>query len=117
MTPKTLRFRARGTALAQHHEKLDAGIKKFVGRQYLQLEPGVWGFKPTGESEEVAYRAEYVKACKDGDLWAADEATAAACGVPFDPHFGASAPAPAPTYESHDVEGPAPTHESDDHAA
>ena len=37
--------------------------------------------------------AEYVKACKDGDLYAADEATAKACGVSFDPTFGALAKA------------------------
>lgn len=91
---KKLRFRARGEALVQNLEKLEAGIKSFIGRKYLQVQPGVWGFAPTGKDEEVVYRAEYVKACKDGDLYPADAATAAACGVSFDPHFGA-APKPA----------------------
>jgi hypothetical protein len=88
MTPKKLRFRARGNALVQNHERLEARIKSFVGRTYVEVEPGQFGFKPTGADEEVAYRAEYVKACKDGDLYPADEATAEACGVSFDPSFG-----------------------------
>lgn len=90
MTPKKLRFQARGTALVQNHERLEAGIKSFVGRKFKEVEPGQHAFVPTGEAEEVAYRAEYVKACKDGDLYPADEGTAAACGVEFDPTFGAS---------------------------
>ena len=88
---KKLRFRARGSALCQHFERLDAGIKSFVGRRVQEVEPGQFGFVPTGETEEVPYRAEYVRACKDGDLWAADQETADACGVPFDPLFGAAA--------------------------
>lgn len=88
MTPKKLRFRARGQALVQNFERLDAGIKSFVGRKFVQPEPDVFGFEPTNADEEVAYRAEYVKACKDGDLYPADEATAKACGVSFDPSFG-----------------------------
>jgi hypothetical protein len=85
---KKLRFRARGTALVQNHERLEAGIKSFIGRKFVQLDAEQWGFDPTGTHEEVAYRAEYVKACQDGDLYPADEATARACGVSFDPHFG-----------------------------
>lgn len=94
MTPSRLRFRARGEALVQNFERLEARIKSFVGRKYVEVSPGQWGFTPTGADEEVAYRAEYVKACKDGDLFPADAATAAACGVSFDPHFGAPKPAP-----------------------
>ena len=105
MTPGTLRFRARGTALVQHFERLDAGIKSFVGRRFTRVGGPTpaptdrWSFSPTGEAEEVAYRAEYVKACKDGDLWAADKATADACGVSFDPTFGAP-PAADPQAET-----------------
>lgn len=89
MTPKKLRFRARGNALVQNYARMEAGIKSFIGRTYKEVEPGVYGFVPTGEDEEVAFAFEYVKACKDGDLYAADMATASACGVPFDPSFGA----------------------------
>lgn len=84
-----LRFRARGTALVQDFERLEAGIKAFVGRKWLEVEPGVWGFAPKSEDDEVPYRAEYVRACAEGDLWPADAETAKACGVKFDPHFGA----------------------------
>jgi hypothetical protein len=88
MASSTLRFRARGDSLCQHFEQLEAGIKRFVGRKYLEVQPGWFGFAPTGEAEEVPYRAEYVKACFDGDLWPADLETAKACGVSFDPLFG-----------------------------
>ncbi len=84
MTPKKLRFRARGDALVQNFDRMEAGIKSFIGRKYQEVEPGVWGFVPTGDSEEVFYRAEFVKACKEGDLFAADKETAKACGVSFD---------------------------------
>lgn len=96
MTPKKLRFRARGDALVQNFARLEAGIKSFVGRKYVCVngdpskEDAQWGFKPTGEDEEVAYAAEYVRACKEEALWAADEATAKACGVKFDSNFGES---------------------------
>lgn len=96
MTPKTLRFRARGASLVQNFEKLEAGIKTFVGRKYVEPSPGLWGFAPTGD-EVVPYRAEYVKACKDGDLYAADEATASACGVEFDSTFGVPKAADKPS--------------------
>jgi hypothetical protein len=88
---KKLRFRARGEALVQNLERLEAGIKSFIGRKFVQVGPEQWGFDPTGD-EEVAYRAEYVKACKDGDLYPADEATASACSVSFDPYFGGPKP-------------------------
>lgn len=97
----TLRFRARGTALVQNFERLDAGIKAFVGRKVSEVAPGQWGFVPTGSDEQVLYRSEYVKACKDGDLWPADEATAKACGVSFDSSFGAP---PSDTFAAHDAE-------------
>lgn len=90
MNSKKLRFRARGTSLVQNLQKLDANIKSFIGRKFVEVSPGNYGFMPTGEADEVAYYAEYVKACKDGDLWAADEETAAACGVEFDDSFGAA---------------------------
>jgi hypothetical protein len=105
--PKTLRFRARGEALVTHFERLDANIKSFVGRKFVRLGGPIPGpddrfaFKPTGEVEEVLDRAEYRKACSDGDLWAADQETADACGVRFDPSFGAPPPAaPALSHES-----------------
>lgn len=88
MAPKTLKFRARGTALCQDFERLEHAVRRYIGRKFQEVETGSFGFVPTGEAEEVPYRHEYVKACKDGDLYAADEATAAACGVEFDPHFG-----------------------------
>ena len=80
---KKLRFFAQGTALVQNFARLEANIKSFVGRKYEEVEPGVWGFSPTGEAETVDYRWEYVKAARDGELLPADAETAKLCGVPF----------------------------------
>jgi hypothetical protein len=107
--PEKLRFRARGTAMVQHYERLDAGINAFVGRKFGQVkdQPGRHGFIPSNETDEVPYRAEYVKACADGDLYPADEETAKACnhyakahGLPcvkFDATFGAEGATAGPS--------------------
>lgn len=94
MPVSKLRFRARGEALVQNNEKLEAGIKQFVGRRLVEVPPDRFAFAPTDTPDEVAYSAEYVRACKDGDLWAADPETAAACGVSFDSTFGGAVKAP-----------------------
>ena len=83
MTPKKLRFSARGTAMVQNLQKLEANIKSFIGRKYVEVSPGVWGFTPNGV-EEVEYTTEYVRACKEGDLHPADQDTATACGVAYE---------------------------------
>lgn len=109
-TPKTLRFYAKGAALVCDMERLANGVKAFIGRRYTEVEPGVWGFVPTGEAQQVPYSAEYVKACGDGDLHPADDETAEACagyarahGLPIPdvykpaaPALKREAPAPAP---------------------
>jgi hypothetical protein len=99
--PKKLRFYARGESMVCNIEYLERGIRKFIGRRHDPLigdpfndpETGVaihtGGFVPLHEPEEVPYRAEYVRECKAGCLWPADAETAALCGVPFDPTFGA----------------------------
>lgn len=78
-TPKTLRFYAKDSALVCDHERLANGVRAFIGRKYIEVSPGEWGFAPTDEAQEVPYSAEYVKACGDGDLYPADDATADAC--------------------------------------
>jgi hypothetical protein len=89
---QSLRVKARGTALVPNYELEAAGIRAFVGRKFGPAdEPGRFGFAPLDEAVEVPNRAEYVKACTDGDLWAADEPTAKVCGVKFDSTFGAKA--------------------------
>jgi hypothetical protein len=85
---KSLRFRARGQGLVSHIGAQEHKVKKFVGRTFLEVSSGQWGFAPTDTDEEVSYDSFYVKACQDGDLWPADEVTAAICAVKFDPTFG-----------------------------
>lgn len=83
MQPKTLRLKAAGEAMLPIFEKQSRGIRQFVGREYREIEPGVFGFAPTSEPTEVPFRAEYVLAVRAGDAEAADEETARACGVKF----------------------------------
>lgn len=87
-----LRFLARGTAHVSDFDALDRPmpLRRFIGRklQAVPEAPGRYAFVPTGKSEEVNARPEIIKAAKDGELWPADEATAKACGVEFDPTFG-----------------------------
>lgn len=87
MTQK-LSFRASGTALVQDFDAMEHGIRRYIGRVAIDKDgkpthdPGsVAGWKVKDEPQEVPYRAEYVKAAKDGDLVPADDATAAACGL------------------------------------
>jgi len=83
MTPKTLRVRARGDALVQDHERLERGTNAFLGREFREHpeQPGQMAFVPTDKVVEVPYRAEYVLALRNGELDAADRATADAAGV------------------------------------
>lgn len=85
-----LRFYARGTALVSDFDALDRPVplRRFIGRRYTEITPGRWGFAPTGEADEISARPEIIKAALDGELWPADDATAKACGVKFDPKFG-----------------------------
>jgi hypothetical protein len=99
-----LKFRARGSALVRNIALHEAGIRAYVGRKYVEVTPGQFGFAPVDEDVEVDARPEYIKACADGDLYPADEATAAivapyarAHGLPavkFDPTFGTAADRP-----------------------
>jgi hypothetical protein len=87
-----LRFLARGTAHVSDFDALDRPVplRRFIGRKLQEAPgaPGRYAFVPTGKPEDVNARPEIIKAAKDGELWPADEATAKACGVQFDPEFG-----------------------------
>jgi hypothetical protein len=93
-----LRFYARGTALVSDFDALDRPVplRRFIGRRYTEITPDRWGFAPSGEADEVSARPEVIKAAIDGELWPADEATAKACGVKFDPKFGGEIALPKP---------------------
>ena len=87
MDSKTLRVRARGTALVQRLDAVGSQVRQYVGRAYVSLPEG-GGFAPTADDVELPNIAEYRQAVKEQGLWAADEETAKACGVPFDEFFG-----------------------------
>jgi hypothetical protein len=102
--PKTLRFYARGEAMVQDYDALlEQGIQRYVGRRNDPTLGIAFKDKATGqemrmpawvpmeEADEVPYRAEYVRECKAGCLWPADEETAKACGVDFDASRGGEA--------------------------
>ena len=95
-----LRLRARGSALVPHYGAQEQGVKRFVGRRH---DPSIGtpyidehgrscmsgGWVSLEDAEEVVssreHLADYMRHVKDGDCEAADEATAALCGVRFDP--------------------------------
>ncbi len=92
-----LRFYARGTAHVSDFDALERPVplRRFIGRKLQEVAPGRHAFVSTGQAHEVDGRPEIIKAAKDGELWPADEATAKACGVEFDPKFGGEIAAPA----------------------
>lgn len=94
MTDK-LRFTARGTACVPdpHGTEASPQRRRMVGRKHEQIKPGTWAWVPLAKPDELAFHQDLAKAVKDGDLWPADEATAKACGVKFDPMFGVEKPA------------------------
>ncbi len=104
MSPKTLLVRARGNALVQSIEGLSASPRKFIGRQWVEVD-GKHGSDVTGESVEVRNRAEYRACVREGSLWAADEATARECGVTYDPAFGTSVAPRAKKIDSAPADG------------
>lgn len=85
-----LKFLARGTACVPDPHGADANPqrRRTVGKTHKEVKPGTWGWIPNDAPDELLYHHDLAKAVKDGDLWAADEATAKACGVDFDPTFG-----------------------------
>jgi hypothetical protein len=100
MAKDTLRVLARGTAQVPNYEALDSGINARITHVCLPLGPEFKDdesltmkrhaafVKYVGKVLTVPDRAEYRRHLRDGDLWPADQETAAACGVPFDPDFG-----------------------------
>jgi hypothetical protein len=98
--PKKLRFRARGTALVPNRSAwVSANTRAYVGRKAVDAagqpggQPGQLAWIPSGEAEEVDFHPKYKQACQSGDLWPADQETADACRVTFDPTFGGEAKA------------------------
>lgn len=107
----TLLVLARGTAKVQDHRALmEGGTNRFLGWKWDgTLGPEFTDPKsgkkmrhggrvkqvdqPVAIAPDDPYRAEYVRAVREGDLWAADEATARFAGVAFEPHFGGEHPA------------------------
>lgn len=86
----SLKVLARGSALVPRFDADDnAKTRRFTGRTFDPSIGVAGGWPAKSEPEEVPALAEFMFAVRDGDLWAADEATAAACGVKFDPKFGA----------------------------
>lgn len=93
--------RARGTALVPypHPDPRSDDTRKKIGRAYKELEKGRWGWEPTGQPESLDKCVELARHIADGDLYAADQATASwafavtRVKVDFDPTFGLAADA------------------------
>lgn len=96
---KTLSFLARGSAMVFDLDAHENGVRRFVGRKHDKAigfpskdkDGNVTmsgGWPALHEAQAVSARGEYLLACRNGDLWPADEATAQYCGVKFDPRYG-----------------------------
>jgi len=92
-----LRVLARGTAMVPDIDAQENRVRRFIGRTLVRgefykdaegVERQAGSFHPGTEPVEVPDLHEYVRSVKEGDLWAADLATAVRCGVVFDPNFG-----------------------------
>lgn len=87
--PIKLRLLARGSAMFPDLKAMEAGARRFIGRRNDPSLGNAGGWVPHVDAVEVdTHFAEYQKAVRDGDLWPADEETARACNVEFDPKFG-----------------------------
>lgn len=87
--------RARGTALVPNPDSDPNNVmRRHVGRLLAEVEPGHFGFAPSGSDETVTATTEIARAIADGDLWPANLETAAwaaaitKVAVTFDPSFG-----------------------------
>lgn len=114
-----LRVLPRGTGMVQNYETMGV-VRQYHGWSHdstlgehepiLDDKTG----KPTGKTRpqggfvkleaslpehviELPWTTEYVRALRDGSLWPADQATAQAVGVPFDPEFGGEHPLGKPS--------------------
>lgn len=91
MQKKTLRVKSSPQAMVTDFEALAAKVRRYVGRSYdptlgpidPETNKNVGGWPLKDGIDEIPYRPEYVQAVKEGDLIAADKATADMCGVPF----------------------------------
>ena len=78
--------------LIQDHAALANKVFRYVGRTHTIVEygdkqsgePGYAEFVANKTPSVVVYMPEYAKACRNGDLIAADEYTAERCQVDFD---------------------------------
>lgn len=99
-----LLLRAR-TGRMRPHFPLGGG-RRFVGRTHDPKMGKNGGWPMSAEPEEVICDGDhelemlhdYRQAVRDGDVWAADEATAARFGVTFDPDFGGEEPEDHPAH-------------------
>lgn len=88
-----LSFFARGTARVPDPHAADMGRppapnRRYINLDYVEVSPGKFATKERPEPQVIDFHHDLVRACRDGALWAADQPTADACSVKFDPSFG-----------------------------
>ncbi len=88
---QTLKVKSSPLAMVTDYEAFAAGVRRYIGRSYdpslgpvdPETKKHVGGWPLKDGVDEIPYRPEYARAIKEGDLLAADKATADLCGVPF----------------------------------
>ena len=83
------RFLARGDAMCPDFAAQER-VRQYVGRKLVVLDADSKAprssFEPAITENDIV--TELIRECREGAVWPADEATAKACGVVFDPKFG-----------------------------
>lgn len=126
MADDKVRVLARGTARHpdQAAEERSTPLRRAIGWDYREIEPGQFGWVKRQEPESVEKRVDIARAIADGDLWPADQESAdwahtvTRAPIKFDPSFGSAAAAsPAPAHEALFAHSPDPdTHDEADEA-
>lgn len=76
-----IRVKCSGTAMVPDVDALNAGLRRFIGRMWVQPK---YGWEACEDAVEVKALPEYVRAVKEGDLLPADKETADFCKVSFE---------------------------------
>lgn len=111
MPKATLLVRRKGTAMVPHYEahpqvrrfhgwKFDPTLGEEFDHPEHKQRMRMGGFAGHDNDIEVPDTVEYRRHLKDGDLWPANQATAQAVGLPFDPTFGTPPDAPLAAIEA-----------------
>ena len=95
---ESLTVRTSHKAMVNNYEAMNAGARRYIGREPVNDEGLAGGWAPTEAAAKVPASAEYLKHIADGELIACDEATAKLAGIKFDAEAAKAAESEAKEY-------------------